>query len=53
MIEIRRNVSYTQAAGCVLCLHVGGMAVYVGRGFKRCVRLELFTDRKRFRLSLL
>jgi hypothetical protein len=54
-VEVKRNVGYTQAKGTWFCLHVGSVAVYLGkhppRGWASGRRLELFTDCHRFRYS--
>lgn len=50
MMEIDRNVEYAQAANCVLCIHIGTTAVFLGTGAGGFGgRLELFTPRHRFR----
>lgn len=52
MIHIHRDVTYTQAKGCLFCLHVGSVAVYFGTTKNgRGPRLELFTPLHRFRWS--
>lgn len=49
-IEIDRNCSYVQAANCLLCIHVGGTAIFFGTGAGGFgARLELFTDGRKFR----
>lgn len=53
MIEVQRNVVYTQARNCRFCLHVGGTAVYFGRRPGWGARLELLTPRRWFRWSWL
>lgn len=51
-ICIKRDVMYTQAYGCWLCLHVGATAIFLGRREGNGARLELFTPLHRIRLSL-
>lgn len=50
-LHIKRDVLYTQAYGCWLCLHVGSTAVFIGRRKGNAVRLELFTPLHKWRLS--
>ena len=53
IFEVRRDVEYTQAKGCVFCLHVGATAFYFGSGRQGWggPRLELFTPLHWFRWS--
>jgi hypothetical protein len=54
MMKIKRDVIYTQAFGCRLCLHIGTIAVYCGRcGSGRGTRLEICTPRHWFRWTRL
>jgi len=50
IMAIKRNVMYTQAKGCWFCLHVGDIAIYVGRALHGR-RLEFLTSFHRFRWS--
>jgi hypothetical protein len=50
-VRIARDVAYTQAKNCTLCLHIGSTAFYFGEGKRHNYRLELFTERRRFRWS--
>jgi hypothetical protein len=52
-MRIIRNVGYIQPRDCWGCVHIGGTALQVGVGWRdRALwRLELFTDRRRFRWS--
>lgn len=49
-IQIDRDCAYAQAANCLLCIHVGGTAIFIGGGAGGYgARLELFTPMRRFR----
>lgn len=50
-MTIKRDVAYTQAWGCRLCLHVGSVAMYFGRHAGAGARLELLTPLHWFRWS--
>jgi hypothetical protein len=51
-VSVQRDVAYTQAKGCCLCLHVWTWAIYFGRRASgRGPRLELLTPLHRFRWS--
>lgn len=50
-MHIKRNVEYTQAYGCQLCVHIGSVAVMFGKRDGAGRRLELFTPRHLFRYS--
>jgi hypothetical protein len=52
VIEVRRNVAYTQGYGCRFCLHVGSVAFFFGRVRGGAgPRLEVLTPRRWFRWS--
>ena len=52
MIQIEKNVAYTQAFGCRFCLHIGGTVIAFGKMTGgRGPRLELCTERHWFRWS--
>lgn len=52
MVVIKRDVAYTASYGCWFCLHVGSVAIYLGRGVKGSgPRLEIMTPRHWFRWS--
>jgi hypothetical protein len=50
-MRIKTNVAYTQAKNCSLCLHVGSIAIMIGKGKLFRKRLELFTPMQKFRWS--
>lgn len=51
LVHIKRDVMYTQAYGCWLCLQVGSTAIFLGRRDGYALRLELFTPLHKWRLS--
>lgn len=50
-LHIKRNVMATQAYGCWLCLHIGDIAIFLGRRKGYGIRVELFTPLHKWRLS--
>ena len=52
-MKIKKNVASLQAFGYWFCLHVGSIAIEVGkRKNKPCfLRIELFTSLRKFRIS--
>jgi hypothetical protein len=51
MIDVRTNVAYTMAHGCLFCLHVFSVAIHFGRGHARGWRLEVMTPCRWLRWS--
>lgn len=52
LFNYQTNVEYTQAWGCRLCVHIGGLALYFGRKKNgRGPRIEIMTTLHWFRYS--
>jgi hypothetical protein len=51
-MRIEKNVAYTQAKNCWLCIHVGTKAYYIGRPTKGMMRrIEVATPFRWFRIT--
>jgi hypothetical protein len=50
IIKIQRDVIYTQAKNCRLCLHIGTVAIFIGHQYKEGLRIELLTPFHKFRI---
>lgn len=52
LLEIRRGIEYSQAFGCLACLQIGTVALFLGRYRADCLlRIELLTPIHRFRIA--
>ena len=51
-LKIITNAASTQAYGCLICIHIGSIALLFGKRHGPCLfRLELFTPCRKLRIS--
>lgn len=51
LLDIQKDVIYTQAKKCLFCVQISRIVFYILVGFKNIFRLELLTPLHKFRLS--